>query len=62
MSKTSVKLLRWRFLDRLLSQGPPISQIAIMEAYQSNSDLRLIDPKEYERKNGPKQREALIRT
>lgn len=62
MSKTSVKLLRWRFLDRLLSQGLPISQIAIMEAYQSNSDLRLIDPKEYERKNGPKQREALIRT
>lgn len=61
MSKTSDKLLRWRFLDYLL-QGRPISQIAIMEAYQSNSNLRLIDPKEYEHKNGTKRQEALIRT
>lgn len=62
MSKTSVKLLRWRFLDHLLSQGSPISQVAIMEAYQSNSDLRLINHKEYERKSGNKRLEALIGT
>lgn len=62
MSKTSDKLLRWRFLDHLLSQGRPISQFAIMEAYQSNSGLSLIDPKEYRRKNWPEQREALVRT
>ncbi len=62
MSKTSDKQLRWRFLDHLLSQGRPISQIEIMEAYQSNPDLRQIKSEEYGRKNWTKQLEALIRT
>ncbi len=59
MSKPSTKMYRWKFLDRLLSQGRPVSQTEIMEAYQSDSVLRLIPARDYERKNEEERKEHL---
>lgn len=60
MSKSIEKLARWKYLDHLLSRRDPISQNGIMEAYQSNPNLRLINESEYNRKSDAKKREALI--
>lgn len=47
MSTSSEKLARWKLLDYLLAQCGPISQNEIMEEYQSNATLRLIDKAKY---------------
>lgn len=47
MSTSSEKLARWKLLDHLLAQCEPISQNEIMEEYQNNATLRLIDKAKY---------------
>lgn len=46
-------------MDHLLAQGSPISQRRIMEAYQSNIELRLIEQAKYNRKSDSEKRKLL---